>query len=346
MSTAKNILIIRLSAMGDVAMTVPVILALLNEYPDLKINLLTKPFYANLFKDLQHVSIISAEVKTKHQGLRGLYNLSQELKQFKFDAVADLHDVLRSKVLRFFLFFQGLKIKSINKGRAEKKALTRTKNKKFKPLKPTTQRYADVFEKLGFTIDLSTPQHLPKPDLNHKIMNDLNFLKSKKQIGIAPFAAHDGKTYPADLMQGVIKKLAQKEATNIYLFGGGALEMSRLHNWALKYSNVYCVAGKYDFKIELDLIANLNLMLSMDSGNGHLAAMYGVSVITLWGQTHPFAGFAPFQQKEDHQILADRNQYPFLPTSIYGNKKIPGYDKVMRSISPEDVVDKVNTLLD
>ena len=346
MSTPKNILIIRLSAMGDVAMTVQVILALINQYPDLKISLLTKPFYGNLFKDLPNVSVIPAEVKTKHKGLKGLYNLSQELKKFKFDAVADLHDVLRSKILRVFLTLQGLKIKSINKGRAEKKALTRTKNKKFKPLKPTTQRYADVFEKLGFTIDLSNPQYLPKPDLNHKIMNDLNFLKAEKHIGIAPFAAHDGKTYPADLMQDVLKKLAQKEATNIYLFGGGELEMSRLHNWALPYSNVYCVAGKYDFKTELDLIANLDLMLSMDSGNGHLAAMYGVSVITLWGQTHPHAGFAPFQQKEINQIKADRNQYPLLPTSIYGNKKIPGYDKAMRSISPEVVVERINALLD
>lgn len=346
MSTPKNILIIRLSAMGDIAMIVPVILALIHQYPDLKISLLTKPFYGNLFKDLQYVSIIPAEVKTKHKGLKGLYRLSQELKNFKFDAVADLHDVLRSKILRFFLFWHGLKIKSINKGRAEKKALTRTKNKKFKPLKPTTQRYVDVFKKLGFRIDLSTPQYLPKTDLNHKITNDLNFLKAEKHIGIAPFAAHDGKTYPADLMQNVIEKLAQKKATNIYLFGGGELEMSRLHNWALPHPNVYCVAGKYDFKIELDLIANLDLMLSMDSGNGHLAAMYGVSVITLWGQTHPHAGFAPFQQEKKNQILANRNQYPLLPTSIYGNKKIPGYEKVMRSISPEVVVDRVNTLLD
>ena len=154
------------------------------------------------------------------------------------------------------------------------------------------------------------------------------------------------KLIPADLMQEVLKNLAEDQSINIYLFGGGKLEMSRLHNWALPYPNVYCVAGCYDFKTEINLIANLDLMLSMDSGNGHLAAMYGVKVITLWGQTHPYAGFAPFYQSEDEQIIADRKQYPLLPTSIYGNKTIPGYEHVMRSIAPETVVKRVKSALD
>jgi len=346
MSIPKHILIIRLSAMGDVAMTVPVILSLRHLYPDLKISVLTKVFYADLFKGIPRINLITAEIQTKHKGLKGLYKLSQELKIYQFDAVADLHNVLRSKLLKIFLKLQGLKVKSIRKGRAEKRALTRTKNKNFNPLRHTVERYALVFERLGLKVDLSQPQYLPKPDLEIEISNDLKFFKAEKKIGIAPFAAHIGKTYPADLMQEVIKKLAAKTDTHLYLFGGGKLEMSRLHNWALPYQNVYCVAGKYDFKTELDIIANLNLMLSMDSGNGHLASLYGVKVITLWGQTHPYAGFAPFQQTEDEQILADRNQYPFLPISIYGNKKINGYDNVMRSISPKDVVSTVISALD
>ena len=56
------------------------------------------------------------------------------------------------------------------------------------------------------------------------------------------------------------------------------------------------MAGKYKFKEELALISNLDLMVSMDSSNGHLAAIYGVPIVTLWGVTHPFLGFAPFGQ--------------------------------------------------
>ena len=58
----------------------------------------------------------------------------------------------------------------------------------------------------------------------------------------------------------------------------------------------------------------------MDSGNGHLAAMYGIPVITVWGVTHPYAGFAPFLQPEENSITADREQFPLIPTSVYGNK--------------------------
>lgn len=346
MPNQKHILIIRLSAMGDVAMTIPVILSLLHQYPELKISVLTKTLFGQLFKNIPRVKVISAEVKTKHKGLKGLYKLSRELKNHNLNAVADLHNVIRSKTLRFLLMLQGLKVKSINKGRSEKKALIRFKNKKFKALKPTTQRYADVFDKLGFKIDLSQPKYLPKPDLNSKIIHDLKFFKANKHLGIAPFAAHDGKTYPSDLMQKVIDILAKNEDTNIYLFGGGKLEMSRLHNWALPYSNVFCIAGRFDFTNELDLIANLDLMLSMDSANGHLAAMYGVKVITLWGQTHPHAGFAPFQQTKNEQILSDRKHYPLLPTSIYGNKKVSGYENTMRTILPEEVTKKVVSALD
>jgi ADP-heptose:LPS heptosyltransferase len=341
----KHILVIRLSALGDVAMTIPVILTLLKQYPELKVSVLTKPFFAKLFKDIPQVNTITANVENEHDGLSGLSQLSRELKKYNFSGVADLHNVLRTKILKFFLFFQDLKIKSINKGRKDKKALTRTKNKVFKRLKTTAERYADVFSSLGYFVNLREPVFLKRNDLEIKISDELQFHEAKKRIGIAPFAAHDGKVYPTDLMQECIKQLAEDKNLHIYLFGAEGQEMSRLHNWAHPYSNVYCIAGKYDFEVELDLISNLDLMLSMDSGNGHLAAMYGVKVITIWGQTHPHSGFAPFLQTQEEQIIPDRSIFPLLPTSVYGNKKIEGYSKVMRSIKPERIVETVNRYL-
>ena len=62
------------------------------------------------------------------------------------------------------------------------------------------------------------------------------------------------------------------------------------------------IAGKLSFKEELELIRSLDVMVSMDSGNAHLAAMQDVKTITLWGVTHPYAGFAPFHQPEDYCI--------------------------------------------
>ena len=101
------------------------------------------------------------------------------------------------------------------------------------------------------------------------------------------------------------------------------------------------MAGKIKFQQELQLISNLDVMLSMDSGNAHIAAMLGVQVITLWGATHPFAGFSPFNQPMGNSLVSDREKYPLLPTSIYGNKKVEGYEDVMRTIEPDKVVTSV-----
>jgi ADP-heptose:LPS heptosyltransferase len=83
----------------------------------------------------------------------------------------------------------------------------------------------------------------------------------------------------------------------------------------------------------------------MDSGNAHIAAMLGVQVITLWGATHPYAGFVPFNQPISNSLVSDREKYPLLPTSVYGNKKVAGYEDAMRTISPDMVVNKVNRLI-
>ena len=105
------------------------------------------------------------------------------------------------------------------------------------------------------------------------------------------------------------------------------------------------MAGKLSFRRELELISNLDLMLSMDSGNGHMAAMYEIPVITLWGNTHPYAGFVPFRQPLENSLTSDLSEYPFIPTSIYGDKIIPGYEDCMKSIDTTTVVEKINNIL-
>jgi hypothetical protein len=73
--------------------------------------------------------------------------------------------------------------------------------------------------------------------------------------------------------------------------------------------------------------------------------MLGVPVVTLWGATHPYAGFLPFNQTLDNALVSDRNQYPQLPTSVYGNKVVPGYENAMRTIFPDQVVSRIELIL-
>ncbi|MBC2843839.1 glycosyltransferase family 9 protein [Winogradskyella flava] len=325
--------------MGDVAMTVPLIRALSEQFPELKITIVTRAFFAPFFLGINNVEVYTADLKGKHKGVLGLYKLSKELRALKFDTVADLHNVLRSKILKFF--FIGKKVVQLDKGRAEKKALT--SGIVFQQLKTTHQRYADVFATLDYKVDLKQPKFPAKIQLTSKLNAFVSNLKLKT-IGIAPFAAHQSKMYPLDKMKEVIAELS--ENYNVILFGGGTTEVELLSKIEEKFDTVNSVAGKLSLDEELALISNLDVMLSMDSGNGHLAAMLGIKVITIWGVTHPFAGFAPFNQPEEFALIADRTQYPLIPTSIYGNKYPEDYENAAGSISVGNVVSKVKKVIE
>nr|WP_315130560.1 glycosyltransferase family 9 protein [uncultured Flavobacterium sp.] len=327
----------RLSAMGDVAMTVPVLRAFVKQFPEVQITVISRPFFKPFFEGIPNLSFFAFDEKERHKGFLGLLRLFQDLKGLNIDAFADLHNVLRSKVVRTLFALSGKKIASVDKGRAEKKALTQAENKTFKPLPSMFERHAKVFEQLGFTVDLSQPEFPEKAVLSPEILALIG-TNHQKLIGIAPFAQYDSKVYPLDLMQGVIDQLALDTTQTILLFGGGKKEIELLNSLAFNKENVFVVAGKIKFQQELQLISNLDVMLSMDSGNAHIAAMLGVKVITLWGATHPFAGFSPFNQPLENALVSDRNLFPKLPTSVYGNKKVEGYEDAMRTITVDAIV--------
>jgi ADP-heptose:LPS heptosyltransferase len=327
--------------MGDVAMTVPILRAFNAKYPNVKTTVISTPFFQPLFNDLPNVSFLPFDKIGKHKGFLGLFRLFLELRKSNIDAFADLHNVLRLKVFRKLLALTGKKVAFTHKGRTEKKEVTRAVNKIFRPLPTVFERHTKVFEELGFPIYLSNPTFPEKSKLSPEILSVVGE-KTQKWIGIAPFAQHDSKVYPLDLMEKVIDQLAQNPGNKLILFGGGKKEIVALESLTKSYNNVISVAGKLKFNQEIQLISNLDVMLSMDSGNGHIAAIFGVKTITLWGATHPYLGFSPFHQPEENSLVSDRNFYPKLPTSIYGNKIVEGYEDAMRTILPESVVEKIN----
>ncbi|WP_035654380.1 glycosyltransferase family 9 protein [Flavobacterium saliperosum] len=340
-----HIAVIRLSAMGDVAMTVPVLRALVLQHPEVQLTVVSRPFFKPFFNGIPNVDFFAVDLNKRHKGFAGLLRLYADLRKLNVDAVADLHNVLRSKVVRNLFALSGKKVSATDKGREAKKALTRFENKIFAPVKPMVERHCATFAELGFTIDLTNPKFPKRANLSEKIIT-VTGTKSEKWIGIAPFAQYESKVYPFDLMKKVIDALASDPSLKVLLFGGGEKEIQLLNQLRNSHSNVVVLAGKLKLQQELEVISNLDVMLSMDSGNAHLAAMLGVKVITLWGATHPFAGFKPFHQPDDFCITADRNEYPLLPTSVYGNKKVDGYGDVMRTILPETVVTKIKKELE
>jgi len=333
MKLRKHILIIRLSSMGDVAMVSPVLRELLENNKNYKISVLTNFQFFPFFRAFNDVDLISFDKKKQHKGLFGMFRLFKEIKKLDVDYVVDLHEVLRTNFLKAVLkvpFYQ------INKGRNEKERLV--SGKIFAPLKSTHQRYRDVFEKIGISI-----KPLSKTQIHRVDISDLKLIpkNNKLLIGIAPFAAHKGKEYPIVQMEEVIKEI--NKDFNVILFGGGKKEEFILDDLAGKHSNVINIANKFSLDQEMDVISNLSIMLSMDSANGHIAALMGIKVLTIWGVTHPFAGFSPYGQTDKNNILVNRLQFPKIPTSIYGEKFPNGYEKAISSISPKEIISKLRT---
>lgn len=263
------------------------------------------------------------------------------MKELQPQVIADFHNVLRSKMLRTFMM--GIPNAVINKGRAEKKQLIETSSF-FKPLKHSTERYADVLRDLGFEMNLKQDEFLPKRPISAQIHEKIG-RNSYKWIGFAPFAAHRTKAVGLEKATNIAQKIAALPNVKLLLFGGGKKETSDLAQIASSADNIISLAGNLDFNEELDLISNLDAMIAMDSGNGHLAAMYGVPVITLWGNTHPYAGFAPYAQPMERQLTVDRITYPLVPTSIFGNQLVDGYEDITDSIETSRILEELKKLL-
>lgn len=336
----KRILVLRFSALGDVAMTVPVIWSFLEKYPDHELWFVSRPFAGDLVAPLPRVNFIPVDLKQRHKGLPGLFRLFRELKsRGPWDAVIDLHSVLRTHVLTSLFAVTGTKVAKIDKGRDEKKKLIRKENKVFKPLPSTVDRYRQTFDRAGFPFEL---QKFPGEKIYGKDSLDsqsppLGDLGGPL-IGIAPFAKHQWKMWPEDRMKQLMQMLDQK-GYKIILFGGPGEEQEKLEDWAAKLKNARTFAGQLSMAEELKLICRLSVMVSMDSANMHLAGLAGTRVVSIWGATHPYAGFYGYGQSMDDAVQIT---LPCRPCSVFGNKPCHRGDfACMMSVTPERVYNKI-----
>lgn len=328
--------------MGDVAMVVPVVGALRAAYPQAEITVLTRTLFRSFFDGVDDIKFADFDPSGRHEGMMGLYQLSKELG--RFDLVADMHDVVRTKVLRRLLWLKGAKVKHIDKGRSEKKQLTRAKNKVFKPLTATIERYRNVLLELGLEVSMPTPYPRNPRELSDSVLEVCGAREDgEKWVGIAPFAQHSGKIYPLELLFEVAQKLSKQGSTKLFIFGGGQNEAAIAQEWQGKLGNTVSIIGRLKIPQELDLISNLDTMICMDSSSMHMASLVGTQVVSIWGATHPYAGFMGFGQSTSNAIGLNLE---CRPCSVYGNKPcIHGNYQCMNEIDPMVVVEKVNSLI-
>lgn len=335
-SYRKHILVLRFSALGDVAIASPLIRKYAAENTDVRFTVVSQSFLAPLFDfGMDNVAFHPIDVKSRHATLRGLYRFGREMASLQPDVIADIHGVIRTRLIG--LFTPGIPLKRIFKDRKARKSLVRIENKKLTPLKTSMRKYEEVLVRCGLK-DLHYADN-PEPYIAVREKGSV-----PRRIGIAPFAKHTGKMWPAAYMEKVVSGLSADGRYELLLFGGRGREAEVLEEWASRYPNVESVAGKYTLAKELEVIKGLDLMLCMDSANMHFASVENVPVVSVWGATHPYAGFYGWKQDPANAVQLDM---PCRPCSIYGNKECVREDYAcMKDIAPEIVLNKIFALLD
>lgn len=331
--------------MGDVAMTVPVVYSLVKQYPNVEFTILTRSFFAPFFAHNPKIKFIGVDFNGEYKGFKGILNLFQKLRTQKFDAVADLHFVMRSIMLSWLFRLTGTSVAHIMKGKGAKRRLTRKRRKKLRRLPSTFQRYAKVFERLGYPVDFDFKSIYDWYKLAPNEKGSVTGIKEGKWLGIAPFAKHTGKVYPLDKMEQVVAYFANHPHIKVFLFGAGKKEKEVLELWESKYTNAISLVGKLDLSSEIDVINRLDVMLAMDSANMHLASMVDTKVVSIWGATHPFAGFYGWHQNPTNVIQVD--DLGCRPCSVYGNKDCyKGDYACFARITPEMIIAKLKPFLE
>lgn len=339
-----HLLIMRFSAMGDVAMLVPVVSSLAKQYPDLRITVLSRPFARPFFDELApNVGFMEADLKGEYHGVSGLNALYRRLVAKNFTAIADMHNILRSSYLRMRFNLARYRVEHINKHRRERRQLISAKDKILQQLPTSFENYADVLARLGYPITLDFESMFPPTGANLRpVIDSIGEKKMFQQwIGIAPFAAFRGKVYPAQLTERVIAELIRRHPScRIFLFGGGDAEMAQIDRWCAQYKN--CTNASQllgSVQQELIVMSHLDVMLSMDSVNMHLASIAGTRVVSLWGATHPYAGYLGYGQSHDDVIQTDLD---CRPCSLHGNRLCKRGDYAcLTQIDPIAVADHV-----
>ena len=337
-----RLLVIRFSSMGDVVLTVPVLRGVLKDNPQLEITMVSNGAYEAMFHDIERLTFYRVNLNN-YTGFRGLYKLFKELKALdSWDAVIDLHSVMRTWTIGGFFKIVGVPVFKLDKGRAEKKALVRKNNKVFKPLKHTTERYLDVFRAFGINGEVETGDVLHINDRAGKSLQEFlsenGLIKDKMWLGLAPFSKHKQKTWPLSKITALIEALGDKGIYQIFLLGGSD-EGEDLRNLAALYSHCTNLAGVFSLDEEIALMHQFDAVVAMDSFNMHLAALCNTRVISIWGGTHRYAGFGPLNDNNLNIVQILHDELSCRPCSVFGSKPCYRGDLAcLKGIEIEDVL--------
>ncbi len=340
-----NILAIRFTAVGDLVISIPYLVDLLEKKPDFHIFLATKqqmqaflPAHPRL-----HPQFFTLEDQKK--GFWGLLKFFFRLRKLQIDVVSDLHNNIRSNILMRLFQLTGAKVFQLNKIRHLRKQNTRKVDKNRVNLPYIGHLYKEVLEhsswaSLQFQPLVDVPKYYPS---DYKLPKKFD---GQTLIGIAPFAARPTKIYPLEQMKAALDLLLIHKHFSFVFFGFGNDENKILDNWAASHPE-RCIVSRDlgGFNNEITVMSQLDLMVTMDSANLHFAFLAGTKTLSIWGTTHSDLGFAPPLSDLQHRLEISTDELTCRPCSVYGNKPCyRGDHACMQWITSETVAAKIMEL--
>ena len=338
-----KILVLRFSSIGDIVLTTPVVRALAQQVPGAAVHFATKPGYRGLLEANPYV----AKVHVLSGSLR---ELVQELKVEKFDYIVDLHNNLRTRLIKLRL---GIKSSSFDKLNWQKWLLVNCKIDQL-PRVHVVQRYLAAAAALGvkddgFGLDYFIP---PGQEID---LTTLPAPFASGYVAVAIGAQHATKRLPVEKLIELCAKLAPRP---VVLLGGPEdesighiIEQAFERNVAqgqptraIPDSPYYFPAqprsglaaqpfivngcGRYSLHQSASLLRQADFVVSHDTGLMHIAAAFSKEIFSVWGNTVPAFGMYPY--RTEFKVL----EVPGLscrPCSKIGFDKCPqGHFKCMR----------------
>ena len=330
----EHILVVRLTDVAKAAMCVHALRGLKRDYPNIKLTVLTSSTLLPLFQGVAGLEFLLAD-DAKYKGLFGGVKLWSDIQRLKVDGVADLEASPRSRRLRFSPTPWRRITSVIERGKIERKLLTRKFRKVMVQLSPLSQRSRDVFERLGLPFSMPAPVRRKRSSKPPHIATILAGEKSGRWIGVALLSHRKGNCYPIDQSAELIKQLAARYE-KVFVFGSGTYQKQFCEGMESLFPSVVSVAERASLSEQMELISVLDAVITVDHPVLSLASLVGTPAISIWGATHPFIESCGYGQNPTYAVQVE---LPCRPCSADGRRAcLFGHYECMTRISPEMVL--------
>lgn len=317
-------LVIRLSSIGDIVLTTPVLRALKSQIPGCEIHFVVKRSFYPVVEANPNIDRI-------FQIEKGISEILPALEEQDYDQVIDLHKNFRSFGIRLKLKKKATSFPKLN---FRKWLLVHLKIASM-PDVHIVDRYFKAVEPLGVRNDGKGLEHFI-PGNDRVDVAELLPAGSKEFIAFVVGAKHMTKTMPEERIIEICRRIQRP----VVLVGGKEDRERGRRISELSGDHVINTCGNMRINQSADIIRQADAVITHDTGMMHIASAFRKKIVSLWGNTVPEFGMYPYMPgDEENSRILEVSGLRCRPCSKIGFEKCPkGHFKCMKEIDIDDVL--------